>query len=234
MKKAVGYIKAGKEGKKQREVIAEYCKENDIAVVSWMENDGDGFGKIAFGNWMHGQKFDAVIVADSTDVSSSIYEFYAYKSVLKRRYSDLIAVENKFAGHGLYIKLFDELVDTIHRIELENAPKSVVNKRMDKKARGAYIGGQAPMGYRTENGKLVVNQDEVPVVEFIIDRKHQGKTMLSTVDALNEGGFKTRRGGKFQISTVQSIWKNEQFYKGYRKFGDGEWVKGQHEAIIKE
>jgi hypothetical protein len=81
---------------------------------------------------------------------------------------------------------------------------------------------------------LVINPDEVPVVEFIFERKFAGYTMLSTVDALNEGGYRTRSGKPFVISTVQSIWNNEPTYRGMYKYGkDGEWVQGEHEPILK-
>ena len=57
----------------------------------------------------------------------------------------------------------------------------------------------------------------------------------SAMEKLNVLGYKTRGGKPFVISTVQSVWNNEMFYKGYYRYGkDGEWVKGQHEAIVKE
>ena len=238
MKKVAGYIRKSRkkaEVDQKQEKIRAYCEKNDMIVTEWLGSWTESFGEIAYGDWLNGRKVDAVIVADSTDVSEDVFEFYAYKGVLKRRHSDLIAVESRFAGYELYRKLFEGLIDTMCRIELENAPIRKPNDRMDKAARGAYIGGNAPMGYKVESGKLVVNPEEVPVVEFILERKRQGKTMLGTVEELNARGYKTRGGKPFVISTVQSIWKNEMVYKGYYRYGkDGEWVKGQHEAIIKE
>lgn len=235
MKRVVGYIKHGKGVKReetQRKVIEEYCLKNDMLVAKWMDC---GIGEVAYGNWMHGMRYDAVIVADSEYVSDNIYEFYAYRSVLKRRHSDLIAVNSKFAGNELYRTILDKLIDTICEIDIQNAPMKQVSDRTDKVARGAYVGGRAPMGYRIENGQLVVDKDEAEIVRFVIERKLQGKTKLGTVDALNKEGYKTRAGKEFVISTVQSIWNNEMIYRGYRRYGkDGEWVKGQHEAIIKE
>jgi hypothetical protein len=89
------------------------------------------------------------------------------------------------------------------------------------------------MGYRAVDGKLEVNPDEVPVVLLIMEEKHAGRTKIGTVEKLNANGYRTRRGGPFQISTVQSIWNNEKFYEGYYKVkGTDEWVMGQHEAIL--
>ena len=91
------------------------------------------------------------------------------------------------------------------------------------------------MGYKVQDKQLVINPEEAEIVRFIFDRKFAGKTMLSTVDALNDAGYKTRNGKEFVISTVQSIWNNERTYRGEYKYGeDGEWVKGEHEPILKE
>lgn len=236
MKKAIGYIRRGKEGEGDRELITRYSMANDLAVSEWVEEDEDGFMSFACGEWLQNRRVGAIIVADSAVVSDSVYEFYAVKSLLKRKHSDLFAAESQFGAYGLYEKILNEFVDTLYRVETENAPIRKNDGRVDKASKGAYIGGRAPMGYRTENGKLVINEEEVPAVLCIMERKHRGCTMLSTVDALNQNGYKTRRGGKWQISTVQGIWNNEMFYKGYYKFGKdgGEWVKGQHEPLIKE
>lgn len=237
MKKAAGYIRNSKKKtdiEKQKAVIRAYCEKEDLVITDWIGNESETFGDIAYGDWLNGRKVDAVVAADSADVSENVYEFYAYKSVLKRRHSDLVAVNSRFAGYKLYQKLFDELIDTMCRIEMENAPLKKPHDRMDKAARGAYIGGNPPMGYKVEDGKLVVNKEEVPVVLLIMERKREGRTMLGTVEELNAKGYKTRKGNPFVISTVQGIWKNEMFYKGYYRYGkDGEWVQGQHEAILK-
>ena len=233
MRKAVGYIRRGTG---DREAIERYCTENDMAVTEWVEEDEEGFTGFACGEWLQNRRVVAVIVADSAVVSENVYEFYAFKAMLKRKHSDLYAAVSRFGAYGLYEKILNEFVDTLYRVETDNAPIRRNDGRIDKASKGAYIGGRAPMGYKTEDGKLVINEEEVPAVMCIMERKHRGCTMLSTVDVLNQSGYKTRRGGKWQISTVQSIWKNEMFYRGYYKFGKdgGEWVKGQHEALIKE
>lgn len=240
MKAAVGWIPGGSGvNAEKRSVIERYCLEHDM-VLEWLDGCGT-IGEVAFGDWLTGRKVDAVVVADSEDVSVSVYEYYAYVSVLNRRHSNLIAVNNVFAKRKFWrmaSEILEYFIEEQCRIELENKPIRKPHDRADKIARGQYIGGNAPMGYKVVDGRLVINPEEVPVVLMVIDRKRSGKTMLSTVDALNQNGYKTRKGGKFVISTVQSIWNNEMFYRGYYRYSrsgkDGEWVPGQHEAILKD
>ena len=237
MRRGVWYIPTevkARDRKRQEKDVRAYCEANDISLDQ-VPYTGSDIGKAVFGDLLKICNADVLVVADTDVVSNDPLMYYAYKSVLKRRHYDLVAVKENFGGYRLYTKILDSFIETLCQVELENEPIRKPNDRRDKAARGSYIGGNVPMGYKVEGGKLVVNPDELPVVEFIMDQKQQGKTMLGTVDELNARGYKTRRGKPFVISTVQSIWKNEPFYHGLYRIGkDGEWVKGQHEAILKE
>lgn len=208
-----------------------------MTVTEWLDGTCGSIGDVAYGNWLNGRKVDAVVIPDAKAASENVYEFYAYKAMLKRRHSDLVIASDgeAFPGYGLCEKFLNELINTMCRIDVENRPLKTSNGRIDKAARGAYIGGRTPYGYKVADGKLVVNPEEVPVVKFILDEKRMGRTKKGTMEKLNAGGYKTRGGKPFVISTVQSVWNNEMFYKGYYRYGkDGEWVKGQHEPIVKE
>lgn len=234
MKKAVGYIRRGtkKDVVRQEEAIREYCGKNDMEIIEW--KTCERFDEVAYGNWMGRRKIDAVVAATCSDVTDNVFEFYAFRCKLMMRNSNLYVTRYEgYKGYDLYRKFFEEYTGMLVRKEFENEPVREKQGRIRKTLKGGYIGGQAPMGYKVEGGRLVINEEEVPVVEFIMEEKHRGGTKLGTVEKLNAQGYKTRRGGKFQISTVQSIWNNEQLYRGYRKVGE-EWVKAQHEAILKD
>ena len=240
MKRVAGYIggvKQKADAEKLKGKLQAYCSGHDMLITEWLDGKCGSIGEVAYGNWLNGRKVDAVVVPDVKVVSENLYEFYAYKAVLKRRHSDLVVAEDGdvFPGYGMCEKFLNELIDTMCRVDVANQPVKTNNGRIDKAARGAYIGGKAPMGYMAVNGKLEINPEEVPAVEFIFDRKRKGGTMLGTVHELNAKGYRTRAGKEFVISTVQSIWNNEMFYKGYYRYRkDGDWVPGQHEAILKE
>ena len=234
MKRVVGYIRNSgkKDESRQREAIEDYCARSEMEIIDWIT--GDRFDYVAYGNWMGRRKIDAVVAATCADVTDNVFEFYAFRCKLMMRNSGLYVTHYEgYKGYDLYKKFFEEYTGMLVRKEFENDPVQQKNGRIRKTLKGGYIGGQAPMGYKVVEGRLVVNPEEVPVVEFIMEEKHRGGTKLGTVEKLNARGFKTRKGGPFQISTVQGIWNNEQLYRGYRKVGD-EWVKAQHEAILKD
>jgi len=232
MRKAVGWIRTGSDEARQRSAVEACCLEDGLSVVDWIK--GDDFSAVAYGNWMGHRRIDAVVAATADDVTEDVFEFYAYGCKLGMRNSSLVIAEwREYPGYAIHRKVMERLVDTICKKELEHEPVRSATGRIRKAKRGGYIGGQAPMGYRAVDGKLEVNPDEVPVVLLIMEEKHAGRTKIGTVEKLNANGYRTRRGGPFQISTVQSIWNNEKFYEGYYKVkGTDEWVMGQHEAIL--
>ena len=231
MKKVVGWLRGGKDVGVQRNLIESYCRKNDLNIVTWMS--GNNFDDCAYGNWMGHRKIDAVVAASNKVVTKNVFEFYAYRCKMRMRNSDLyVANWEDYEGFALHRRIFEAFTDVLVNKELDHEPILRKNGRIRKAAKGGYVGGQAPMGYKVEDGRLVVNPEEVPVVLFIMEEKHRGGTKLGTVEKLNAQGYKTRNGGPFRISTVQSIWNNEELYRGNRRNGD-EWVKGQHEAILK-
>lgn len=237
MKKVVGYVKrpcSEEEEARQRHAIETYCAVSGYDLAEWIEYDD--FGPVAYGNWIGHRKIDAVVAASNMDVTENVFEFWTYRCKMQLRGSGLYVAEWKdYPGYGMHRRVIEELISTMCRKELEYEPVRNADGRKRKARKGQYIGGNAPMGYKVVDGRLLVNEAEVPTVLFIMEEKHAGRTKVGTVEKLNAGGYRNRRGGKFTIGTVQGIWNNEEFYKGYYRIKDtGEWVKGQHEAILKD
>lgn len=238
MKKAVGFIRYGK-GKedeaRQRRAIQLCCDNEGYEVVEWLGKGVDDFGDVVYGKWKGHRKIDAVVAATNLDVTGNVFEFYAYRCRLQMRGSLLMVAEwSEYPGYRAYRSVLEKFSDTMCRMEISHEPLRNADGRKRKSMNGEYIGGNAPMGYRVVDGKLLVNEAEVPVVKFIMEEKHRGATKLGTVEKLNAKGYRNRRGGMFTMGTVQGIWNNEKFYHGYYRIkGTEDWVKGQHEAILK-
>ena len=225
----------------QRAQIMEYAAKHDMNIVKWVTDEGEsgakereGFDEIVYGD-VTNPPYEAVIVAKSDRVARDINVYYYYKMLLIKKNVKLISIAEDFGQFGVFANMLEAFTLCVAEMERENITKRTSSGRKAKASKGGYSGGRAPMGYRVQDKQLVINPEEAEIVRFIFDRKFAGKTMLSTVDALNDAGYKTRNGKEFVISTVQSIWNNERTYRGEYKYGeDGEWVKGEHEPILKE
>lgn len=98
---------------------------------------------------------------------------------------------------------------------------------------GGYAGGRCPYGYKVVGGRLVINEEEKPIVLFVFRELKKGTPRLTIAEMLNDAGFRTRNGKHFYDSSVRSIAENERTYRGMYKYGnDMDWVKGVHEPIL--
>ena len=252
MKRAVAYCRVSTDGQvgddkfgieSQREQIKEYCQKNDIEISNWFIDEGvsgvkesrPAFNKILNGE-VTNPPIQYVIVAKADRISRDINLYYVYKNLLSKLNLEIISVaEDWSAQDKLTAMILENFLAMAAAVERESIRIRTSGGRRQKAKRGGYSGGRAPMGYRVVDGGLVINEEEAKVVRFIFEHKRAGDTMLGTMRALNEAGYKTRNGKEFVISTVQSVWNNEKTYLGYYRYGkDGDWVKGQHEPILKE
>lgn len=251
MKRAVAYCRVSTSGQvgddkfgidSQIEMIKDYASKNDIIITDWFVDEGvsgaerkrPALDKLLTGE-VTNPPVEYVIVAKADRLARDIQLYYAFKYMLSNLGLEVIsATEDWSAQDKLTGMILETFLAMVAEIEKEHIRVRMTGGRSQKAKRGGYSGGQTPMGYKAVDGCLVIDEEEAKAVRFIFDCKYEHMTLQATADALNKAGYKTRRGKPFVISTVQSIWNNERTYRGEYRYGkDGEWVKGQHEPILK-
>lgn len=250
MKNVAAYIRVSTDGQcgddrfgldAQREQITEYCAKNGMHIMKWYSDEGEsgakwrpGFDEIVFGE-VTNPPIEAVVVAKSDRVARDINIYFSYKGLLMRKGIELISISEDFGQFGVFASALEALIAVMAQIERESINKRTAGGRKIKAAGGGYSGGRPPYGYEPQNGKLRIVPEEAEIVRFVINSKDSGKTYKEICDELNAAGKKNRSGTKFSISTLQVIIENKPLYCGMYKYGkDSEWVKGQHEPILKD
>lgn len=224
----------------QRKMILNYCAENGLNVVRWFTDEGEsgaklrpGFDEIVYGETVSNPPYEAVIVAKTDRVARDINVYYYYKMMLMKKNLKLISVSEDFGQMGVFSTMLEAFTMCCAQMERENIMKRTSAGRKVKAASGGYAGGKAPMGYRVENGTLVVNEAEADVVRRIFDLRDLGTSLAEIAYKLNCDGYTSRSGKPFGTSTVQGIVNNRKTYEGYYRYGkDSEWVRGQHTPIL--
>lgn len=245
----IGYIRVSTEGQcgddkfgleVQEQQIKEYAEKNDMTIVKWFRDEGEsgakerpGFDEIIYGE-VSNPPFEAVIVAKSDRVARDINVYYYYKMMLMKKDIKLISIAEDFAAFGVFAPMLEAFTLCVANMERDNINKRTSAGRKVKAEKGGYSGGRAPMGYKVQDGNLVIVPEEAEVVKKIFEWRDEGVVMLEIVDRLNENGYQTRNGRSFVISTVQSILNNRKTYEGFYHYGKNkdQWVKGQHEPIL--
>lgn len=172
---------------------------------------------------------------------------------------NLICVEDGIDSSKDSGKLMISILSAVAEIERENIRTQTMAGREQKAREGKWNGGFAPYGYRLENGKMLIAEDEVEVIRAIYDRYiHTNDGISNVANYLNNHGFtkKLRQNGTipgFSVSFVKDVLDNP-VYMGKIAYGRRRTEKklgtrnemhvveqsefpiyeGQHEAIISE
>lgn len=222
----------------QRKAIQEYADKHGYKIVDWKQDDASGasdkrpaFDEILAGTTNPPTK--AVIAFKSDRIARETKLYFYYLFLLEKKGIELISTKEEFPEGGDFANIYRALMQFVAEQERKNIALRTGRGRLIKAQYGGYSGGAAPYGYRAENGVLVINDEERPIVEYVFKRRAEGQNNLGIADEMNKLGYKPRRGVGFHNATIISIVNNEPFYRGMYKYGkDGDWVKGVHEPIL--
>ena len=176
--------------------------------------------------------YESVIVAKNDRIARDINIYFYYKMMLKKKNITLISISEDFGQFGVFSSILEAFTLCVAEMERENIMKRTALGRNIKAEKGGYAGGQAPYGYKVSDKKLVIVPEEAAAVRDIFKMSEEGKTLAAIAEEMNRRGLITHRGKHFRTSTIQTILANRKTYEGFYKYGNSDWVKGQHEPIL--
>nr|WP_261798201.1 recombinase family protein [Brevibacillus massiliensis] len=186
------------------------------------------------------KKFDVVLVYRLDRLVRSVLDLYEVMNHLDKHGVMFKSATEVYDTTSAMGRFFITLVASIAQWERENLAERV-KMGMEKNFRkGGWNGGEAPYGYRLENGKLVIYQPEAAVVHRIFNMyKTHGQRYIAK--QLNKEGLRTRNGALWAEYTVRYILENP-IYSGHMRWNYRQSsgkktrqeiiIEGQHEALI--
>lgn len=244
-RRAVGYIRVSTKEQAsddrfglqaQKDAIQEFARENGFEVseffvdkVSGVEEHKPEWEKLILAEDVVNPPFEAIIVFKSDRVSRDIKQYFYELFRLERKGIDLISVNEEFTGE--LANVYRALILFCAEQERKNIALRTSHGRKIKASCGGYSGGKPPFGYYVKDGRLVVDEYERPIVEFIFA---QSGSYRKIVELVNEKGYRQKNGKPFTVGVIYQIIQNKKTYQGYYRYGkDAKWVKGVHEALVK-
>lgn len=244
MKSAIGYIRVSTENQSgddkfgieaQKQAILDYATLNDYKIVEWaidiisgVKDNRPELDRILYET---PSSIQAVIIFKNDRIARDTKLYFYYFYTLEKKNVKLLSTEEHFREGDDFANIYRSLLMFVAEQERRNIALRTGKGRSIKAQCGGYSGGNKPYGYMVVNGQLVINPDEKPIVEYIYS--HADKSMADIAEELSNNGYHTRKGRRFQISTINSILKNRKFYEGMYRYGDTDWVQGVHEPILK-
>lgn len=249
MKKALGYLRVSTEEQAeddkygidvQKQSITRYASENDYDIVLWLTDKISGakdnrpeLDKILY-KPDELPEHEAVIVFKNDRVARDTKLYFYYFYTLEKRNVKLLSTEEHFSEGDDFANIYRSLLMFVAEQERKNIALRTGKGRSLKAKCGGYAGGNKPYGYKAVDGVLTIDPEEKPIVETIfIEYDFNHSTFADICEVLAEKGYHTRKGKRFQPSTVRGIIENRPFYEGKYKYGDSDWVQGVHTPILK-
>lgn len=248
MKQAIGYVRVSTEEQSaddkygievQKQAILSYSQENGYEIVCWLTDTISGakdnrpeLDKILYqpDQLPH---HDAVIVFKNDRVARDTKLYFYYFYTLEKRNVALLSTEEHFSEGDDFANIYRSLLMFVAEQERKNIALRTGKGRSLKAQCGGYSGGNKPYGYYAVDGVLMLNPKERPIVEIAFREYDVKHTPLTDIcDILYDKGYRTRKGKRFQPSTIRGILANRKFYEGQYKYGDTGWVQGVHTPIL--
>ena len=249
-KQAIGYIRVSTDNQaeqgfgkiEQKEQILEYAYENGYKIIDWIEDLGysgadenrPGLQRII--NDIENPPYEAVIAA-ATDRFARDMKLYFWVEVELTKRNKPIQLVSAKEDFGMLDRDTADFMKGFVAFAAQMERRAITRRtrggRKIKARQGGYAGGRPPFGYRVQDGELVPDPTEAPILRKIFHLNDDlNMTYKKIAQTLNDEGHKTRGGCKFLLTSVARIIQNRKTYEGYYKYGDMDWVKGRHEPLI--
>ena len=225
----------------QRREIKEYCKEHDIKILEWYEDDGVSGVELE----KSPRLMDLLADLNGEDyvISYSTCRLLGrgeYRQVMVKRQltkSNKKIIFTTQPDYDLYETdptnvLINSMMGILDVYEKMNVSLRLAKSRRNKVRKTGQKGsGRTPLGYKwkTVDGErvVVVNEDTKPVVEYLYKNydpairtlRHLEKRVMENYDI------------KLSPQGIRSILTNE-FYVGKVSHGEGVIIDGNHDTFI--
>lgn len=244
MKRAVIYIREStkfQDPDTQEKECRAYCKENDFQIVktyrdiaSGKKNDRKGFLQML--DDLDEDRFDVLVL---WELSRSTRDFITYKTLL-----DTLIQNNKelhslqegiLTQDDIDVEFSNDIRALINAHERKRVGRRIKFRKNFKTREGYWTNGQAPFGYKLDNGVLIPDEEEASVVKEIFELFIAGATIREIGEKFNIPWRRISRVltnvvylGKLKVNETEMI--NDKRVRNK----EVEIIEGKHAAIINE
>lgn len=153
------------------------------------------------------QRGDIVIAAKLDRLFRSALDALKVVESLKTRgvKLHLLDLGGDIAGNGLS-KLFLTIAAAFAEAERDRIRERIGQVKADQKARGRYLGGKVPFGYRRgDSGELVPHEAQQEGIREIIALRAQGRPLRAIAEAIANNGHKLSHEGVAGVLRVAGL-----------------------------
>ena len=187
-------------------------------------------------------QIQVVVVYKVDRLSRSIIDFHKMMQEFDKYGCNFVSITQSFDTSNSMGKLTLNMLLSFAQFEREVSAERVRDKIAASKAKGLWMGGCPPLGYKIVERQLIPEESEVPVIRLIFDKYLELGNMAVLAQWLNEQGYHTKkwfvkggrtRGGKaFKESSVRRILSNPVYIGQIAHLAKQKVYKGKHQGIV--
>lgn len=248
MKTAYGYIRVSTHMQEelspeaQKHEIMKWAQNNNILITEWFQDNGIS-GKKAQ-NRSEFQRMialakekdhpDYILAWKFSRFARNQEESIVYKSLLRKNNVQVVSISEPLPD-GPFSSLIERIIewmDEYYSIRLSGE----VRRGMKEKAKQGGYQSAPPLGYRREkaNPVPIIYEPEAVIYRTIKQYCLDGYNPTTIARLINDAGYRTRRGNRFEARTIIYILKNP-FYIGkvrWNRVKHSEYYENSADEII--
>ena len=188
------------------------------------------------------KQVDIVIVYKIDRLSRSMLDFLNLLKMFDEYNVSFVSVTQQFNTSSSGGKLMLNIMMSFGEYEREITRERTRDKIDASKKKGMWMGGYLPLGYDSENKKLIINEREAEIIRFIFKEFIVLKSFKKLAESLREKEIRTKKhfsssgkitgGNYFTTGAIYHI-LNNPIYVGKIKHKNVLY-DGEHKAIIDE
>ena len=153
------------------------------------------------------RRVDVVVVYKIDRLTRSLLDFSKMVEIFDAAGASFVAVTQQFNTTTSMGRLTLNVLLSFAQFEREVTAERIRDKIAASKSKGMWMGGTVPLGYRAENRRLVIDEEEARTVRHLFDRYLE----LKSVPALAKEAFAT---GLSRRAAKEGIQRGKPFGRG--------------------
>ena len=177
-------------------------------------------------------KVDIVVVYKIDRLTRSLTDFSRLIEVFERHTVSFVSVTQQFNTTTSMGRLMLNILLSFAQFEREVTGERIRDKFAASKAKGMWMGGRVPLGYRVDQRRLLIEETEALLVIRIFIDFVECRSTTDLVRQLASDGQTNKTGKPFSKQMLYKLLHN-RLYLGEIAH-KGKWYPGQHEGIISQ
>jgi len=165
------------------------------------------------------RQFDMVIVWKLDRFARNRYDSAIYKAQLKKHGVRVVSVKENISDSPEGI-ILEGLLESMAEYYSANLSQNIRRGQRDSIAKGRYCGGGVPYGYKSVDGKLIIDDKTAPYVRYVFKEYAKGTPKREIIETVNERGMRNKKGGKITYSSFTKMLKNPAYVGRYSYKGE--------------